>query len=191
MLHLGELGDGTDRLLEYLDTHDGRPPRQIRFETVERLPMADFPVPAYSLIWLRQYFIASIQFSSGCPYACEFCDIPGLYGRNPRLKTPEQVLRELDEIVAAGAVSVYFVDDNFIANQRAAQELLPHLIEWQVRNRYPLRFACERPSTSPRTSGCSPSCALRASIPCSAGSRRPSPMPCEPSPRTRISACRC
>ena len=143
MLHLGELGDGTDRLLEYLDTHDGRPPRQIRFETVERLPMADFPVPAYSLIWLRQYFIASIQFSSGCPYACEFCDIPGLYGRNPRLKTPEQVLRELDEIVAAGAVSVYFVDDNFIANQRAAQELLPHLIEWQARNRYPLRFACE------------------------------------------------
>src|SRR3989454_3073865 len=143
MLHLGGLGDGTDRLLESLDTHDGRPPRQIRFETVERLPMADFPVPAYSLIWLRQYFIASIQFSSGCPYACEFCDIPGLYGRNPRLKTPEQVLRELDEIVAAGAVSVYFVDDNFIANQKAAEELLPHLIDWQVRNRYPLRFACE------------------------------------------------
>jgi radical SAM superfamily enzyme YgiQ (UPF0313 family) len=66
-----------------------------------------------------------------------------LYGRNPRLKTPAQITRELDEIAAAGATSVYFVDDNFIGNQKAALEMLPHLVEWQVRNRYPLRFACE------------------------------------------------
>src|SRR6266481_9348863 len=144
MLHLGELGDGTDRLLEYLDTHDGRPPRQIRFETVERLPMADFPVPAYSLIWLRQYFIASIQFSSGCPYACEFCDIPGLYGRNPRLKTPELVTAELDKLLECGVMgSVYFVDDNFIGNRKAAVDLLPHLIEWQKKTGYVMRLACE------------------------------------------------
>src|SRR4030095_11137408 len=84
-----------------------------------------------------------MQFSSGCPYSCEFCDIPALYGRNPRLKTPGQVLAELDLIAAAGATSAYFVDDNFIGNQKAALELLPHLVEWQTRNRYPLRFACE------------------------------------------------
>jgi radical SAM superfamily enzyme YgiQ (UPF0313 family) len=143
MLHVGELGDATDRIIEHLDRTSGRPPAQLRFETKDRLPLADFPTPAYEMIPLEEYFIANIQFSSGCPYSCEFCDIPALYGRNPRLKTPEQVLRELDLIAAAGAKSVYFVDDNFIGNQKAALELLPHLVEWQTRNRYPLRFACE------------------------------------------------
>jgi len=143
ILHLGELGDATDRLIEYLDHHGGRPRHQLRYETVERLPLAAFPTPAYELIRLREYFIANIQFSSGCPYSCEFCDIPALYGRNPRLKTPEQVCRELDLIAAAGCTSVYFVDDNFIGNQKATLELLPHLVAWQERHRYPLRFACE------------------------------------------------
>ncbi len=143
ILHLGELGDATDRLIEYVDTHEGRPRSPLRFETATRLGLADFPSPAYHLIRLREYFIASIQYSSGCPYSCEFCDIPVLYGHNPRLKTPEQVLAELDQIAAAGATSVYFVDDNFIGNQKAVQTLLPRLVDWQTRNRYPLRFACE------------------------------------------------
>jgi hopanoid C-2 methylase len=143
LLHLGELGDATDRVIEWVDRHVGRPAHPLRFQTDERLPLADFPRPAYRLIPLREYFIANIQFSSGCPYSCEFCDIPALYGRNPRLKTPAQVLAELDEIAAAGATSVYFVDDNFIGNTRAALDLLPHLVEWQTRHRYPLRFACE------------------------------------------------
>jgi radical SAM superfamily enzyme YgiQ (UPF0313 family) len=143
IVHLGELGDATDRLIEHLDRDPARPPHQLRFETVERLPLAEFPTPAYGLIAVREYFIANIQFSSGCPYSCEFCDIPALYGRNPRLKTPAQVLDELDLIAGAGATSVYFVDDNFIGNQKAALDLLPHLVEWQERHRYPLRFACE------------------------------------------------
>jgi len=143
LLHVGELGDATDRLIEWLDTHTGRPRQQVRFTTVERLPLADFPPPAYDLVPLRQYFIANIQFSSGCPYSCEFCDIPALYGRNPRLKTTGQVLAELDRILEGGATSVYFVDDNFIGNQKAALELLPALVDWQARRRYPLRFACE------------------------------------------------
>jgi radical SAM superfamily enzyme YgiQ (UPF0313 family) len=142
-LHIGELGDATDRLIAEIDRRAGRPSRQWRFETSQRLPLADFPAPAYDLIRLREYFIANIQYSSGCPYTCEFCDIPALYGRNPRLKTPQQVLAELDRIAAAGATSVYFVDDNFIGNQKAALELLPHLVAWQERHRYPLRFACE------------------------------------------------
>src|SRR5690349_8569029 len=142
-IHVGELGDATDRLIEQLDRDPARPAAQQRFETGERLPLASFPTPAYDKIRLREYFIANMQFSSGCPYSCEFCDIPALYGRNPRLKTPAQVLAELDLIAAAGATSVYFVDDNFIGNQKAALELLPHLVDWQVRNRYPLRFACE------------------------------------------------
>jgi radical SAM superfamily enzyme YgiQ (UPF0313 family) len=143
VLHVGELGDATDGVIAWIDDHRGRPPRQLRFETVERVPLAQFPTPAYHLIAIRRYFIANIQFSSGCPYSCEFCDIPALYGRNPRLKTPAQVLAELDHIAAGGATAVYFVDDNFIANPKAALELLPHLVEWQKRNQYPLRFACE------------------------------------------------
>ncbi|MGH7264211.1 MAG: B12-binding domain-containing radical SAM protein, partial [Candidatus Rokuibacteriota bacterium] len=143
LLHVGELGDATDRLIEHLDRHPGRPGRQLRFETTERLALHDFPAPAYDLVAIRRYFIASVQFSSGCPYTCEFCDIPELYGRNPRLKPPARLLAELDRIAAAGATSVYFVDDNFVGNQKAALELLPHLIAWQVENRYPLRLHCE------------------------------------------------
>jgi radical SAM superfamily enzyme YgiQ (UPF0313 family) len=143
LLHIGELGDATDRIIEYIDRHSGRPDGQLRFETSRRLDLCDFPKPAYDLIRIREYFIANIQFSSGCPYACEFCDIPALYGHNPRLKTAPQILAELDDIAAAGATSVYFVDDNFIGNQKAALELLPHLVEWQRRHAYPLRFACE------------------------------------------------
>jgi radical SAM superfamily enzyme YgiQ (UPF0313 family) len=143
LVHVGELGDATDALIAHLDRHDGRPDRPLRFVTAERLPLSEFPRPAYGLVPLRRYFIANVQFSSGCPYTCEFCDIPALYGRNPRLKTAAQVLAELDEIAASGATAVYFVDDNFIGNQKAALELLPHLIDWQVKRNYPLRLACE------------------------------------------------
>jgi radical SAM superfamily enzyme YgiQ (UPF0313 family) len=143
-LHLGELGDATDALLAALAQSLKRPSSQIRFTTAERLPMAQFPTPAYQLAGMSQYFLANVQFSSGCPYRCEFCDIPELYGQNPRLKTPQQLLVELDAIVESGCVgAVYFVDDNFVGNRKAAKELLPHLIEWQKRKKYPVEFACE------------------------------------------------
>jgi hopanoid C-2 methylase len=144
ILHLGELGDATDQMIEYLDQNIERLKQQIRFETKERLPLNEFPIPAYHLLNLNQYFLANIQFSSGCPYRCEFCDIPELYGNNPRMKTPEQLLAELDAIREAGNVgAVYFVDDNFVGDRRAAMKLLPHLIDWQKRNGYPVQFACE------------------------------------------------
>ncbi|PSB30765.1 B12-binding domain-containing radical SAM protein [Stenomitos frigidus] len=144
LLHLGELGDATDRMIEYMDLQTDRPPQQIRFETTERLPLSEFPVPAYHLIDLNKYFIGNVQYSSGCPYRCEFCDIPELYGRNPRLKEPEQITAELDAMLASGNLrAVYFVDDNFVGDRRAAMKLLPHLIDWQKRNGYPIQFACE------------------------------------------------
>jgi radical SAM superfamily enzyme YgiQ (UPF0313 family) len=112
--------------------------------TKDRIDMSDFPVPAYELAEMRKYMLGSIQYSSGCPYQCEFCDIPGLYGRNPRLKTPGQILAELDKLRECGVTgSVYFVDDNFIGNRKAALDLLPHLIEWQKRTGYVMRLACE------------------------------------------------
>ena len=143
-LHLGELGDGTAKTIKALDDDPRRPAQQIRFETHERARLDSFPVPAYDLAAIKRYFINNVQFSSGCPYQCEFCDIPALYGRNPRLKTTEQVTRELDAMIDAGAFgAAYFVDDNFIGNRRAARELVEALIAWQNKRGYPLSFSCE------------------------------------------------
>ena len=86
----------------------------------------------------------TMQFSSGCPYLCEFCDIPGLYGRQPRMKTPQQITAELDAMrKQPHPPVVYFVDDNFVGNRKAAKEMLPVLVEWQKQHNYPLQFACE------------------------------------------------
>jgi radical SAM superfamily enzyme YgiQ (UPF0313 family) len=143
-LHVGEMGDATDELIARLQADPSRPPSQVVLTTGERLDLAQFPLPAYELAEMPKYFMGSIQFSSGCPYECEFCDIPALYGRNPRLKTAEQVCAELDKLRACGIKeAVYFVDDNFIANRRAVKDLLPALVEWQKKNEYPYRFACE------------------------------------------------
>jgi len=143
LLHCGEVGDSTLRLFQRLDETVERPEQQIIYRTVERLPMSDFPTPAYDRINIRDYLLGSVQFSSGCPFTCEFCDIPALYGRNPRLKSPEQVVRELDQLADGGCVSVYFVDDNFIGNPKAAESLLDALIEWQKRRDCQVRLACE------------------------------------------------
>ena len=144
-LHQGELGDATDRLIALLDESVARPAAQIQLKTEERLPLSDFPTPAYSKAKLSDYLIGTFQFSSGCPYRCEFCDIPALYGRQPRLKTPLQLTTELDAIIAEKGhpSTIYFVDDNFIGNKKATREMLPHLIQWQKENGYPLGFACE------------------------------------------------
>jgi len=143
LLHCGEAGDATLRLFERIDETVERPDRQIVYRTVERLPMSEFPTPAYHRINIRDYLLGSVQFSSGCPYTCEFCDIPSLYGRNPRLKSPEQVVAELDQLADGGCVSVYFVDDNFIGNPKAAESLLDALIEWQKQRDCQVRLACE------------------------------------------------
>jgi len=143
LLHCGEAGDATLRLFQRIDATVERPEEQIIYRTVERLPMSEFPTPAYHRINIRDYLLGSVQFSSGCPYTCEFCDIPSLYGRNPRLKSPEQVVRELDQLADGGCVSVYFVDDNFIGNPKAAESLLDALIEWQKRRDCQVRLACE------------------------------------------------
>lgn len=143
MLHCGEAGDATRRLIEMLDDSCERQPRQRVLRTLERFPMTEFPTPAYHMIDMRQYLLGNIQFSSGFPFTCEFCDIPGLYGRNPRLKSPEQIVAELDLLADGGAATVYFVYDNFIGNPKATGELLPHLIAWQKRRGYNVRLACE------------------------------------------------
>jgi radical SAM superfamily enzyme YgiQ (UPF0313 family) len=143
-LHIGELGDATDALIAALDEDATPPARQRVFTASERLPLAEFPIPAYELVEGRRYFLGNVQFSSGCPYRCEFCDIPALYGRQPRYKAPSQIIAELDAMLAAGICgSVYFVDDNFIGNKKAVREFLPHLVAWQKSRGYPVQFSCE------------------------------------------------
>ena len=144
-LHVGELGDGTDAIVQLIDDNPTRPTQQTIFKTEKRLPLPDFPIPAYDKIPQGRYLMGTTQFSSGCPYTCEFCDIPGLYGRQPRMKTPQQILAELDFMRAQPSppTVIYFVDDNFIGNRKAAKEMLPHLVAWQKKHHYPLQFACE------------------------------------------------
>src|SRR3979409_86441 len=143
-LHVGELGDATIELFQRLATDTTRPEQQVGLTTKDLDAMSESPIPAYELAETRKYLLGSIQYSSGCPYQCEFCDIPGLYGRNPRLKSPQQITAELDKLLACGVTgSVYFVDDNFIGNRKAAVDLLPHLIEWQKKTGYVMRLACE------------------------------------------------
>jgi hypothetical protein len=144
ILHLGEMGDATEALFAHLAEDCSRPPSQMRFETKERTPLESFPIPAYELVSFDKYFLGSMQFSSGCPYECEFCDIPGLYGRVPRLKSPQKIIAELDKLIHCGLrTAVYFVDDNFIGNRRALRELLPQLVAWQEKNGFPVTFAFE------------------------------------------------
>lgn len=144
LLHVGELGDATDELIARLHRDVAIPSVQEVYRTVERLPMDQFPPGAYQLIDLHDYLLASIQFCSGCPFQCELCDIPALYGRRPRLKRPEQVTTELDAMLTRGNPgTVYLVDDNFIGNPHAALALLQHLVGWQEERGFPITFACE------------------------------------------------
>jgi radical SAM superfamily enzyme YgiQ (UPF0313 family) len=103
------------------------------------------PIPLWELIELRDYAIMNIQYSRGCPFDCEFCDITVLYGRTPRTKSAEQIIAEMDRLRMLGWQGhVFFVDDNFIGNKaRLKKELLPALIEWMERNGHPYTLSTE------------------------------------------------
>ncbi len=111
------------------DLERGRPKRL--YQETGVVDLRDSPVPRFDLLQPDRYLSMTVQFSRGCPYRCEFCDIIVMFGRRPRTKTPEQVGRELDALRRLGARRVFFVDDNLIGNRKLAKELLRYLARYQ------------------------------------------------------------
>ncbi len=105
--------------------------------------LADSPPPRFDLLKMERYVTASLQFSRGCPYRCELCDIIVMFGRRPRTKDPAQVGRELEELRRLGVRSVFFVDDNLIGNRPKAKVLLRYLADYQRRHGYAFEFGTE------------------------------------------------
>jgi radical SAM superfamily enzyme YgiQ (UPF0313 family) len=102
------------------------------------------PIPRFDLLKREHYIYIGVQFSRGCPFNCEFCDIIELYGRVPRAKTNEQMLAELDTLYQMGHRGhVDFVDDNLIGNKKALKRFLPELHRWQQERNYPFKFSTE------------------------------------------------
>jgi len=118
-------------------------PRQVYTSSI-RPDISATPVPLWSLINIHDYATLAVQYSRGCPYNCEFCDIVIMNGRTPRSKTPEQMQKEFQALYDAGwRKSVFIVDDNFIGNRRKVKNMLPALIEWQKEHKYPFTLLTE------------------------------------------------
>jgi radical SAM superfamily enzyme YgiQ (UPF0313 family) len=110
----------------------------------EKPDVTTTPIPRYDLLEMDAYAEMSVQFSRGCPFQCEFCDIIVLYGRKPRTKEPEQLLAELQCLYDLGwRRSIFMVDDNFIGNKRNVKRLLQAMKPWIEEHNYPFSFATE------------------------------------------------
>ncbi len=126
----------------FRDLENGHPGKVYRSDKKPELGLA--PIPRFDLINVNEYSSMAIQYSRGCPFNCEFCDIIELFGRVPRTKAPAQFLAELDALYETGYKgSVFIVDDNFIGNKVAVKDLLKSLADWQKDRKYPFTFMTE------------------------------------------------
>src|SRR6476660_8263554 len=116
---------------------------QRRYEQLERTDMTQVPVPRYDLLKTKNYLFGSIQFSRGCPFQCEFCDIIVTFGRKPRLKTSAQVIAELEAMRKQHLFIAFIVDDNLIGNKVEVKKLLRDVAAWQDAEGYPFTFFTE------------------------------------------------
>ncbi len=126
------LNEAEVTLPDFLRDYERGTARRV-YATSEFPDIAQTPAPMWELADLRRYASMSLQFSRGCPFDCEFCNVTAMFGHRPRTKTTARVIAELDGLRRLGwRGSVFFVDDNFIGNKRALkEELLPALIRWQ------------------------------------------------------------
>ena len=136
-------GEAETTLPEFFkDLESGQTKRS--YKAPERPPMAISPIPDFGLVDLKKYSCMSVQYSRGCPFSCEFCDIIEIYGRSPRTKSNQQILAEFDELKRLGwRGPLFIVDDNFIGNKKNVRLLMPELIDWQKRNGYPFSLLTE------------------------------------------------
>lgn len=137
------LGEGEISFRAFLEDYAvGRPKHIYRPE--DKPDLCETPTPRFDLLSVRDYETMPVQFSRGCPFDCEFCDIVSLFGRKTRTKPADRFLRELDAVYETGfRGSVFIVDDNFIGNKRIVKELLHHVIRWQADHGYPFRLSTE------------------------------------------------
>src|SRR5947199_3181568 len=114
------------------------------YQATERPPLSATPMAHFHLADLKRYSAMSVQYSRGCPFSCDFCDIIEIYGRVPRTKSNQQMLAEFDALRDLNwRGTVFIVDDNFIGNKKNVRQLLPELARWQKRNGYPFSLITE------------------------------------------------
>jgi radical SAM superfamily enzyme YgiQ (UPF0313 family) len=114
------------------------------YKALERPPLSTTPVADFHLADMKRYSAMSVQYSRGCPFNCEFCDIIEIYGRVPRTKSNQQILAELDALLLLGwRGTVFIVDDNFIGNKKNVRLLMPDLAAWQEKNGHPFSLLTE------------------------------------------------
>ena len=136
------VGEAEETWPEFLrDWQGGRQRR--RYEQAAKTDMTKVPTPRFDLLNMDHYLFGSVQFSRGCPFQCEFCDIIVTFGRRPRLKTSTQILAELEALRAQKIEIAFIVDDNLIGNKKAIKLLLHDLIAYQQANGYPFDFFTE------------------------------------------------
>ncbi len=138
------LNEAEITLPEFLnDLSEGKPKH--KYTSEDWADITTTPLPLWELVSINNYTSMNLQYSRGCPYDCDFCDITVLYGRKPRTKTKEQVIDELDALYFTGwRGPVFFVDDNFIGNKvKLKKEILPAIAEWMDRRKNPFYLNTE------------------------------------------------
>ena len=137
------IGEAETTLPEFINDLELGIARKI-YKADERPSLLHTPVPDFSIINMSAYSAMNVQYSRGCPFQCEFCDIIEIYGRVPRTKSNPQMLAELDALNAAGWNGlVFIVDDNFIGNKKNVRLFMPDLVEWSRKNEFPFSFITE------------------------------------------------
>ena len=137
------IGEAEATLSEFVRDLDRGEAKRV-YHAIERPALSTAPIPDFHLLDLKRYTAMALQYSRGCPFNCEFCDIIEIYGRVPRTKSNAQMLAELDALWRAGwHDNVFIVDDNFIGNKKNVRRLLPELAEWSERHGYPFAFVTE------------------------------------------------
>jgi radical SAM superfamily enzyme YgiQ (UPF0313 family) len=137
---LGEAEDVLPQVIHDMEAGTVRP----SYEAAGRPDLTGIPPPRWDLVKMRDYVTMAVQFSRGCPYDCEFCDITTMNGRVPRLKSPDQIIAEIETLLRHGWTGMVFVvDDNFIGDRKRAKALLRALVEWRGRTQPQVGFLTE------------------------------------------------